>query len=237
MRRTAARVVLGFAGSVLVLAGVLAAAFGGWITATLQGHDSFRTVPQLIQVPGCSTVVMEIADARVDAGQLDGIEVVTNRSESLLSIRVNGISPNGWLVGTADQQRVEEQLLGARYCLVEVANGAWASSSIAFDSGAPDANFTGIPGRWATPTNDEAVVVPLPGPGLSIVISGSEESSLSTVEVVGELEIEGASQAGLVALIGGIITILLGIALVLFAILGLRSKGRHENDGQQGSTS
>jgi thymidine phosphorylase len=129
---------------VLILGGVLAAAFGGWVTATLQGDDSLRTAPQLIEVPGCSTVVMEIADARVDAGQLDRIEVITNRSESFLSIRVNGSSAHDWLIGTADQRQVEEQLLGARYCLVEVANGAGlATTALITDMNEPLASAAG----------------------------------------------------------------------------------------------
>jgi hypothetical protein len=81
------------------------------------------------------------------------------------------------------------------------------------------------------------VVVPLPRPGSSIVISGSEDSLLATVQVVGEFEIEGASRIGLVGLIGGIIAALVGIALVLLGTLGLRSKGRHEGTAQHGSTS
>lgn len=230
MGRTATRLLLGFAGGVLMLIGGTAAVLGGWITATLSGHDSLRTAPQVIDASGCSTVVMEIADARVDAGELGRIEPVTNRSQSLFTVRINGETPEPWLVGVADQQVVEQRLLGARYCLVESTDGGWTTTFIAVEPDALDAQFSGVPGRWAAATNGEAVALPVPESGSSVVISGSGESTLDALEVVGELEITGASAAGWVALIGGIATVVLGVGLLLISIFGLRSKGRHEGD-------
>ena len=234
MGRKVARVILALAGAVLLVLGSAVAALGGWISATLTGPDSLRTAPEVVDASGCSTVIMEIADVRVDTGELNRIEPIADRSQSLLTIRVNSETAEPWLVGMADQRDVEQRLLGARYCLVEATDDGWKVTSIAVTPDAPDAQFTGVAGRWATAASGEAVALPLPEVGSSVVISGSNESTVESLEVAGELEITGASTVALVALIGGIATAAVGIGLLLVSILGLRSRGRHEGSTEAG---
>ena len=234
MGRKVARVILALAGAVLLVLGGAVAALGGWISATLTGPDSLRTAPELIDASGCSTVIMEIADVRVDAGELNRIEPIADRSQSLLTVLVNADTVEPWLVGMADQRDVEQRLLGARYCLVESSGNGWKVTSIAVTPDAPDAQFSGVPGRWATVIGGEAVALPLPESGSSVVISGSDGSLIGSLEVVGEVEISGASTVARVALIGGITTAAVGIGLLLASILGLRSRGRHEGSTEVG---
>lgn len=240
MGRKVARVLVALAGAVLLVLGGAVAALGGWISTTLAGPDSLRTTPETIDTSGCSTVVMEIADVRVDAGELSRIEPIAERSQSLFTIRVNAQPPdtnadsNPFLVGVADQQDVEQRLLGARYCLVESAGSGWKVTSIAVTPDAPDAQFSGVLGRWATSASGETVALPLPAVGSSVVISGSDESFVESLEVSGELEITGASTVGLGAFVGGIATVVVGIGLLMISILGLRSRGRHEGSTEAG---
>lgn len=234
MGRTVVRVLLGFAGAVLLLVGGTAAGLGGWISATLTGQDSLRTTPESIDASGCSTVVMEIADVRVDAGELARIEPIADRSQSFFTVRVDAETTEPLLVGVADQQDVEQRLLGARYCLVESVDSGWEVTSIQVDPDAPDAQFTGVTGLWASAMSGEAVALPLPELGSSVVISGSDDSSVASLEVAGELDIAGASTVGWTALVGGAATAVLGIGLLLVSILGLRSKGRHEGRTEAG---
>lgn len=226
--RSAGRIVLAGIGGVALLAGAVAVGVGALLTTDLDGKDSLRTEADRIEVQGCSTVIMEIAGARVDAGQLERFEPISDRSQPLLNVRPFGTSGGPWLIGSADQEAVEQQLLGARYCLVEVAQGAWSSTAVVPQMDSPDPEFSGVAGLWATASSGEAVALPLPEPGSSVVVSGSSDSSLTALEVVGELEIAGAGNFGLITLIGGVMTALLGVLMVLISIFGLRTKGRHE---------
>lgn len=238
MARVVVRIVLGLLGSALVLIGVGAAAAGGWITATLGSQDSLRSTPQVIDVPGCSTVLMEIADAQVDIDQLEALgdlDPLAGRTDALLTIGVAGDAAAPWLVGIADQQEVEGRLLGARYCVVEVNDGAWSFSSIAVEPDAPDVNFSGLPGLWAKAGNGESVAVPLPTAGESLVVSGSSGSALSTIEIAGEYRIQGASDVGMIALIAGVITVVLGVGALIVSIAVLRNRGQHEGRHRESS--
>lgn len=236
MRKTAVWLLLGLAGAVLLVLGGAAAALGGWILAMLTGQDSLKTAPETIGAAGCSTVVMEIADVRVDAGELTRIEPIADRSRSLFTVRVNAETTDPLLVGVADQLDVEQRLLGARYCLVESTDSGWEVTSIAVAPDVPDAEFAGVAGLWATATSGDAIAIPLPEPGSSVVISGSNQSSVESFEVAGEVEIPGASTVGLVALVGGIATLALGIGLLVVSSLGLRSRGRHEEHAEAGQS-
>jgi hypothetical protein len=227
-KRTIARVVLFSVGGMMIAAGAAATSAGVVVNESVGSDDALRTSPQIIQTPGCSTVVMEIADIRVDGGDLEEFAPLSERATAALTLRPTGVSEEPWLVGSADQKAIEQQLLGARYCLVQVQGGAWSTTSIAIQADSPDPAFSGIPGRWAQVASDDAVALPLPESGSSIVVSGSEDSTLETVEVRGQLRIQGASQLAWLALVGGLITAGLGVALVLVAALGLRRKGRHE---------
>lgn len=227
-RRSAGRIVLGAIGGAAVLAGVFVVIIGGYLSMGLHGGDSLRTEAARIEVPGCSTVIMEIADIRVEVGELERIEPLEKRARPLLSIRPIGTSDEPWLIGSADQRSVEQKLLGARYCLVEASDGAWSSTSVVPQDGSPDPQFSGIFGLWATAPSGGSVAMPLPKPGVSVVVSGASESSLSALEVAGELEISGAGDIGVITLIGGVVTTSLGALLLVISILGLRTKGRHE---------
>lgn len=235
--RAALRIVLAATGGVTFLVGAVAAGTGALLTTGLHGGDSLRTEAERVEVPGCSTVIMEIADARVDAGQLERFEGIDDRAEPLLTIRPIGTSQEPWLIGSADQRVVERQLLGARYCLLEVADGAWSATSVVPQEGSPDPQFSGVTGWWATASSGGAVAIPLPDPGSSVVVSGSSESSLTALEIVGELEMSGVGNFGWIALIGGLMTALLGVLMLLVSILGLRSKGRHEGTTASGMPS
>lgn len=227
-KRTIGRVVLFIAGGLMIAVGAGATIAGAVVNASVGSDDSLHTSPQVIQTPSCSTVVMEIADIRIDAGELENFAPLSERATASLTVRPMGSSAEPWLVGSADQQAIEQQLLGARYCLVEATDGAWSTTSIAIQADSPDPIFSGIPGRWASIASGETVALPVPESGTSIVISGSDESSLTTIEVRGQLQIQGVSQLGWIALVGGVITAIVGLALVIVAALGLRNKGRHE---------
>lgn len=234
-KRTIVRIILFVVGGLMIVIGAVATAAGALVNETVGSDDSLRTSPQIIQVPGCSTVVMEIADIRVESGELGRLAQLEERSTPLVTLRPTGISQEPWLVGSADQQAIEQQLLGTRYCLVEAAGGAWSSTSIEVQADSPDPVFSGVPGRWAYVGSGLAVALPIPESGSSIVISGTDESSLDTVEVVGQLQIEGASQLAWIALFAGLTTAVLGAVLVIVAAVGLRSKGRHEGPASHSS--
>lgn len=236
-RRAAGRIVLATVGGAITLAGVIAAGIGGLLMTELRGGDSLRTGAERVEVPGCSTVVMEIADARVDAGQIERFKPLDDLSLPLLTIRPIGTSTAPWLIGSASQGAVEQQLLGARYCLVEVADGAWSATAVVPQEGSEDPQFSGVTGWWATASTGGVVALPLPDRGTSVVVSGSSESSLTAVEVAGELEISGAQNIGLVALVGGVMTAVLGVLMLLISIHGLRTKGRHEGTAARGMSS
>lgn len=227
-KRTIGRVVLFSVGGLMIAAGATAAIAGAVVNGSVGSDDSLLTSPQIVQTAGCSTVVMEIADIRVDGGDLQDFAPLDERATPALTLRPTGTSEEPWLVGSADQQVIEQQLLGARYCLVEASNGAWSTTSNAIQADSPDPVFSGTPGRWASIASGETVALPLPDSGTSIVISGSDDSSLTTIEVRGQLQIQGASQLAWLALVGGLSTAGLGVALVLVAAFGLRRKGRHE---------
>lgn len=240
MGRTVTRVILAILGSVGVVVGAFMAAGGGLLLATVGNQDELSTAPQEIDVAGCSTVVMEIANASVQVNEFeafDDFDPLTDRFSSSVVVTANGTTQEPWLVGVTDQQRVEERLLGTRYCLVEVRDGAWSSVSIAPSDDAPDVVFDSVPGLWAFAASGEGVSLPVPQQGSTVVISGGNDSSLASVVITGIYSIDGASQVGMVAIIGGGVTILLGVALLIVSIYVLRVKGRHEGTPEHPSGS
>lgn len=236
MGRTLVRWGIGLLGAALIVMGAGVAAVGGVVTTTLAGSDSLRTTAQTIEIPGCSSAIMEISDVRVDAGELDRIGAIADRSQATLSVTVRGDSMGSWLVGIADQRQVEDRLLGARYCLVEGTDAGWAATPITVAPDAPDARFSGVPGVWATVPDGQTVELPIPQSGSTVVVSGSDESSLDRLEVVGIWQVPGASSAGWIALTAGLITVAIGVGLLMLSIVGLRQRGRHEDAVPTGSS-
>lgn len=240
MGRTVARVILAILGSIAVLVGTVAAAGGSLVLSTVGDNDGLSTVPQVVEVAGCSTVLMEISDARVQFDQLealDDFDPLADRSSESFVVTANGATQEPWLIGVTNQQEVEKRLLGSRYCLVEVRDNAWSSVAISLSDESPDVVFDSVPGLWAFAASGEAVSLPVPQEGSTVVISGADDSSLSTVVVSGVYAINGASQVGMIALIGGAVTIVLGVLLLILSLYILRTKGRHEGVPERASGS
>lgn len=228
--RSVVRIMLSVAAALALLLGGASAGLGIWIPTVLDGRDVVMTSPQTIDIPECSTTIIEIADVRVDIDLLDVADVVQlpERITTSMLLRVDGSTEGDWLVGLADQQAVESRLLGARYCLAQFGEAGWSTISVAVEPGAPDARFDGLAGAWARVTDGGTVALPIPATGSSLVVTGSDDSELTTVAAVGEVRIEGASATATVALLGGVITIGIGVALLLISLIGLRRRGDHE---------
>lgn len=236
MGHTVTRVILAILGSIGLVVGTFAVAGGGLLLATVGTENGLSTASQEVDVDGCSTVLMEIAAARVQVEQFEAFndfDPLSDRFSSSFVVTANGTTQEPWLIGVTDQVRVEERLLGTRYCLVEVRDNAWSSVAIAPSDDAPDVVFDSVPGLWASAASGESVSLPVPGPGSTVVISGTDDSTLSSVVVTGVYAIDGASQVGLIALIGGGVTLLLGVLLLIVSLYVLRAKGRHEGTSEK----
>ncbi len=226
--RSLARIILSLLAVLAMVIGAAAVGLGLWINATLDGRDLLRTEAQTIELPGCSTAIIEIADVRFDIGELADVPQLVQRVNTSVSLRVDGADARSWLVGVGDQKAVESRLLGARYCLAEFGDDGWASRAIAVEPEAPDALFDGVAGLWALVPNGQSVALPVPEAGSTIVVSGSDDSTLTEVTVVGDLRIDGASDTANVAVVGGFVTFVLGVALLVVSLVALRRRGNHE---------
>lgn len=227
MGRTIARWVIAVVGVIAIAVGAAVAAGSAWVQSTLDSRDSLTSVPQRISASGCQTLLVEVSDAGVSAEDLEGFAPIADRSEETLSISVSDV-PGGVLIGLADSGAVESRLLGARYCVAQAGSDGWSAEAVEPAADSPDVDFAGVSGLWARPASGEAVVVPLPGPGDTLVISADGPASVDEVQLVGRYRIVGAGEAATIALFGGIGTAVLGLLLLLVSVFGLRSRGRHE---------
>lgn len=231
MARTGARVTMGVVGVLAVVCGTTGVVVGALVGVSMTGTDAWRSAAQVIDVPGCSTAVMEIAEAHVDAPQLEPVRAIAplrDRTQARLIVTAQGTGEQPWLIGVADQRAIESRLLGARYCLVEARAGSWTSTPVEVAAGAPDVRIDGIAGEWAISQSGRPVALPVPTFGSSVVVSGSDNSSLSTMSIAGEVIVEGGSDAGLISLLGGTVTFVLGVILLVVSIHTLRNHGEHE---------
>lgn len=226
MLRSFLRVMLAAFGLLCVLIGAAGVAIGLLASATVTDAGSIRTEGQTIEAPGCATLLVELATARIDAGAWGRVPLVERRSA--LTITPSGSTAVPWLVGSADRRDVEARLLGARYCLAERVDSTWSVSSIAVGESDPDVRLDGVPGLWATVRDGQQVQLPVPSAPTTVVISGDDASSLTNVKVAGEVKFPGSAQVARIALLGGIGTSGLGVVMLVVSFAGLRRKGRHE---------
>ena len=220
------RVLLTAVGSALVVVGACGTVAGVLAQSTFTQPGAIRTSGQSIDVPGCGTLVIELATARVDAGRWAKLPLVEQRN--VLTITPSGATQVPWLVGAADRLDIEAQLLGSRYCLAEAAPSGWSVSTIAIEDRDLDVNIDGVPGLWAEVRDGQSAELPVPDAPTTLVVTGDDASRLATVELAGEVEFEVREDGARIALLGGIATMVVGLVLLGISIAGLRRKGRHE---------
>lgn len=226
MRRRVTRILLASFGVALLVIGAGAIALGLVANTTFTQAGAIRTDSQSIEAPGCATLLVELATARVDVGEWGRIPLAERRTA--LTITPSGSTAVPWLVGAADRRDIEQRLLGARYCLAQRIGSGWSVSSIAVGESDPDVRLDGVRGLWAHVRDGQPVQLPVPSAPSTVVVSGQDASSLSTVEIVGEIQFEGGDNVARIALLGGIASMVLGLVLLVVGIAGLRRKGRHE---------
>ena len=229
--RNVARIVwrwlLALVGAVAILLGSAVTAAGVWLDDTLDANDELTTASQVISAPACQTLLIEVSGAQVSADEWNRYAFVADRSEETIAIDVPG-AQSSYLVGLADSDDVEERLLGAQYCLALSTEQGWTVERIAVVDELPDVGLSGLPGVWGRSSGAEAVVLPLPESGRTVVVSSDDGTDLGEVRLVGRYRIDGAGDAATVALIAGPSVIGVGVVLVLIAIFALRRRGRHE---------
>ncbi len=229
--RTFSRWLLGVVGTLVIVAGVAIAAGAWWIDRDLSidsGEWVLSTQREVVSATGCSTVLIELSDVTIDPGQLADVPSVSDRSESVFVVQPIGQAPDGWWVGTVESPSVEDRLLGSRYCVASNRAGEWSTSSIAVEANSPDVSVDGLDGRWAIANSGESVVLPVPEAGDTVVVSGNGGNELESVTLAAEYRIAEGSTLGLIGLVGGALTALVGLLLLVIAIWGLRRRGRHE---------
>lgn len=229
--RTFSRWLLGVVGTLVIVAGVAVSAGAWWIDQELSidsGEWVLGTQQEVVSATGCSTVLIELSDVNIDPGELAGIPAVADRSESVFVVKPIGKAPDGWWVGTVGSPSVEDRLLGARYCVVSNNAGEWNTSSIAVEANSPDVSVDGLAGRWAVADSGETVVLPVPEAGDTVVVSGGDGNELESVTLAAEYRIAEGSTLGLIGLVGGALTAVLGLMLLVIATWGMRRRGRHE---------
>ena len=233
--RIVTRVALVSTAIALLVMGAIGIALGAISKSTMSPQIILRSVAQSIDVPGCSTLVVELASVRVDAGRWMDAPLLQQRG--LLTVTPVGSTDGTWLIGAADSEQIEAQLLGARYCLAERVRTDWSVSSISVDESDPDVRLDGVPGLWARVLDGQPAVLPVPANPKTIVVTGDDTSNLTKVELSGEVRFEGADEAARIALFGGIGSSALGLILLVIGIVGLRRKGRHEGSASQDAAS
>jgi len=81
---------------------------------------------------------------------------------------------------------------------------------------------------WGRAAAGEAVIVPLPEPGTTLVVSVDGPGDLDSVELTGRYRIEGAPDLLLTGIIAGAVVIGVGLVLLLVGTVALRKRGKHE---------
>lgn len=230
--RTFSRWLLGLVGTVVILVGVAVGAAAWSLDRELSigsGEWVLSTPREVVSVPGCSTVLFEVSNVAIDPGELARVPSALERSKSVFVVEPTGDTPSGWWVGTVDSSSVEARLLGARYCIVSSSDGEWSTTSIAVEEGSPDVSVDGLDGRWALADSGAPVILPVPEPGDTVIVSGNDANDLESVALAVEYRIADGSTLGLIGLIGGALTSLLGLLVLVIATWGLRRRGRHED--------
>jgi len=229
MRRPLVRWFVAILGALVMIAGIAVVGAAIWLRGTVDAQDSITTSAQVIPAEQCQTVLIEVADAALTAEEWERFDFVAQRAQETLVIGAPE-SSSIFLVGVADTAVIEDRLLGAQYCLAQFGSEGWATQRIAIDNDAPDVRFDGVDGLWARGQDDTSVVVPLPESGSTLVISLDGQGSLGDVQLVGRYRVEGLRNFADIALIGGSVTIGIGLVLTIASIAMGRTRGRHEAD-------
>lgn len=239
MGRALLRWGLGLLGVVLVVAGVSVAIGSVWVQRELGPQESLRSAPQSVDATGCRTLLVEVAGAALDGGDIPNAAPLGITPQQQLAVVAEGSAPS-WLVGLASADDVSDRLLGTGYCLASSTEGTWTAQSIKVRAQDPDVAVGGLQGRWAKAGAGETVILPIPVSGQTLVIAAGGDGELTSVDLVGIYRLAGASDVANIALIGGVITAVLGLIVFVVSLLGLRKRGRHENGappaGTQAST-
>lgn len=229
--RTLARVALAVLGVVLLLSGAIVVGATVWahdrLTAT-SGDWILRSDSQVIDAAECSSVLIEVSDIRVDGNDLTSIEPFEQRGVALFTVTPIGADGSSWLVGTAQASEIEKHLLGSRYCVASTSNGTWTVNLVAIDADAPDLRIDGVSGMWADVASGENVVFSSPVTNSTVVITGDGDNQLEGIELAGEYRFLGVSDLAWIGLTGGLLTVILGVALIIVSVKAMRSRGRHE---------
>jgi len=229
--RGAVRWLIAVLGVLAILAGAAVVGGAAWVRSILDPQGSLSSVAQSISAAQCETLLIEVADVGVRAQELETVPLVADRAFPALVVEVVATESEGastTLVGVADSQEVEERLLGARYCIAESGSQGWSTRNITLSADAPDVNLDGLAGVWARAGSGESVVIPVPEPGRTLVVSVDGPGEIGEVALVGRYRIDGAPDLVRAAFIAGSVVIVVGIALLIVAIVGFRKRGRHE---------
>lgn len=227
MGRTIARWLIGVLSLVLMLGGLATAGAAWWVRDALRSDDSLRTTPQVVPATGCQTLLVEIADAALQADDVISVPGLGVEPQSWLSVVPEGPA-DAWLVGLAASPDVEGRLLGSSYCLASESSGEWSSQTVSVRPGDPQIALGGLEGLWARTDPGTAAIIPVPTAGQTLVVAAQDGGELADVRIEGVYRLVGASQAAYVGLIGGLMTTGLGFVLLLISIFAFRRRGRHE---------
>lgn len=220
------RVVLAVAAVALVMIGAAGIAAGAVVGTAISSQGAIPTEGQTIEATGCSTLLVEVATARIDAGRWDDVPLVESRA--VLTLTPSGSTAGPWLVGAADGPDVEDRLLGSRYCLAERMASGWNVSSIDVGGGDPDVRMDGVRGLWARVGDGEGVELPIPVAATTLVVTGDDASRLESVELVGAVKLENGKHIARLALLGGIGTFCVGLGLLALSVVGSRRNKLHD---------
>lgn len=226
MGRTVVRWLLAVVGVVVIGAGIAVGAASVWLDRTLDARDSLSTDVQVIDAAQCQTLLVEVANAQVSAQDWERFEPVAQRAQE--SISITALEPPSFISGFAGAADVEDRLLGAQYCIAQAGPSGWETRTIAISAAAPDVSLAGLEGLWGRAAGGESVVIPVPASGSTVVVSADGGSALGDVQIVGRYQIPGAGDWVVGGMVGGGVSIVVGIALLVVSIFALRPRGRHE---------
>ena len=218
---------LAIVGVMAIVVGAAATTAAAWLQSTLDSRDSLSAAAQVIPAAQCQTLLIEVAGVALSADDWERYAFVADRGEETISVDVPDAQVS-YLVGIADSNDVEGRLLGTQYCVAENTPEGWTVVRIAVAEDLPDVSLSGLPGVWGRSLGAEAVVVPLPEAGRTMVISSDGDFGLGEVRLVGRYRIEGAGDIASIGLIAGPIVIGAGLIALLLSIFALRPRGRHE---------